>query len=101
MNIAKIGVIGAGLMGNGITHAALLSGYDVTLIDAFEAALPKAIATMTKNMDRQVTKRTITAEAKDEALKRLVTSTDLQRMQGVDLVIEAVPEQEALKEQLY
>ena len=76
MNIAKIGVIGAGLMGNGIAHAALLSGFDVTLIDAFEAALPKAIATMTKNMDRQVTKGTITAEARDAALKRLVTGTD-------------------------
>jgi 3-hydroxybutyryl-CoA dehydrogenase len=101
MKIAKIGVIGAGLMGNGIVHAALLSGYDVTLIDAFEAALPKAIATMGKNMDRQVAKGTITAAAKDEALKRLVTGQDLSLLQGADLVIEAVPEQEALKEQLY
>ncbi|HVE21350.1 MAG TPA: 3-hydroxybutyryl-CoA dehydrogenase [Acidocella sp.] len=101
MNIAKIGVIGAGLMGNGIAHTALLSGFDVTLIDAFEAALPKAVATMTKNMDRQVTKGTITAAAKDEALKRLVTSTDLSRLQGADLIIEAVPEREELKEQIY
>jgi 3-hydroxybutyryl-CoA dehydrogenase len=101
MNIAKIGVIGAGLMGNGIAHAALLSGYDVTLIDAFEAALPKALATMAKNMDRQVTKGTITAKAKDEALKRLVTSTDNALLQGVDLAIEAVPEREELKEQIY
>jgi 3-hydroxybutyryl-CoA dehydrogenase len=101
MTIAKIGVIGAGLMGNGIAHAALLSGYDVTLIDAFEAALPKAIATMSQNMDRQVAKGTITTVAKDEALKRLVTDTDFSRLQGADLVIEAVPEQEALKEQLY
>ncbi|HTJ90783.1 MAG TPA: 3-hydroxybutyryl-CoA dehydrogenase [Acidocella sp.] len=101
MNIAKIGVIGAGLMGNGIVHTALLSGYDVTLIDAFEAALPKAIATMSKNMDRQVAKGTITAAAKDAALKRLVTGQDLSLLQGADLVVEAVPEQEALKEQLY
>jgi 3-hydroxybutyryl-CoA dehydrogenase len=101
MNIAKIGVIGAGLMGNGIAHTALLSGFDVTLIDAFEAALPKAVATMTKNMDRQVTKGTITAAAKDEALKRLVTSTDLSRLQGAGLIIEAVPEREELKEQIY
>jgi 3-hydroxybutyryl-CoA dehydrogenase len=101
MKIAKIGVIGAGLMGNGIAHAALLSGYDVTLIDAFEAALPKAVATVTKNMDRQVTKGTITAAARDAALKRLVTGEDLSLLQGADLVIEAVPEQEALKAQLY
>jgi 3-hydroxybutyryl-CoA dehydrogenase len=101
MTIAKIGVIGAGLMGNGIAHAALLSGFDVTLVDAFEAALPKAIATMSKNMGRQVAKGTITEAAKDEALKRLVTGTDLSRLQSADLVIEAVPEQEPLKEQLY
>jgi 3-hydroxybutyryl-CoA dehydrogenase len=101
MNIAKIGVIGAGLMGNGIAHAALLSGFDVTLIDAFETALPKAVATIAKNMDRQVTKGTITEAAKDEALKRFVTSTDLSLLTSADLVIEAVPEQEALKEQLY
>jgi 3-hydroxybutyryl-CoA dehydrogenase len=101
MSIAKIGVIGAGLMGNGIAHTALLSGFDVTLIDAFEAALPKAIAAVSKNMDRQVTKGTITAEAKDEALKRLVTSTDLQHLQDADLIIEAAPEREELKEQIY
>jgi 3-hydroxybutyryl-CoA dehydrogenase len=101
MSIAKIGVIGAGLMGNGIAHTALLSGFHVTLIDAFEAALPKAIAAMSKNIDRQVTKGTITAEAKDEALKRLVTSTDLQHLQDADLIIEAAPEREELKEQIY
>ena len=101
MSIAKIGVIGAGLMGNGIAHTALLSGFDVTLIDAFEAALPKAIAAMSKNIDRQVTKGTITAKAKDEALKRLVTSTDLQHLQDADLIIEAAPEREELKEQIY
>jgi 3-hydroxybutyryl-CoA dehydrogenase len=101
MNIAKIGVIGAGLMGNGIAHAALLSGFDVALIDAFETALPKAVATIAKNMDRQVTKGMISEAAKDEALKRLVTSTDLSLLTSADLVIEAVPEQAALKEQLY
>ena len=101
MNIAKIGVIGAGLMGNGIAHAALLSGFEVTLIDAFEAALPKATATMTKNMDRQVTKGTITATARDAALKRLVTGTDFALLKDADLIIEAVPEQEELKAQIY
>jgi 3-hydroxybutyryl-CoA dehydrogenase len=67
MSINKIGVIGAGLIGNGIAHASIVAGYDVVLVDAFEAALPKAIATMTKNMYRQVAKNTLTAAGKDDA----------------------------------
>ena len=55
------------------------------LVDAFEAALPKALATMTKNMDRQVTKGTITAEAKDAALARLTTTTDYAALNGADI----------------
>jgi 3-hydroxybutyryl-CoA dehydrogenase len=99
--MSKIGVIGAGLMGNGIAHTALLSGFDVTLVDAFEAALPKAIATMTKNMDRQVQKSTITPEARDAALARLTTSTDYEAFRGADLIIEAAPEREELKQLIY
>jgi 3-hydroxybutyryl-CoA dehydrogenase len=101
MTIQKIGVIGAGLMGNGIAHTALLTGFDVVLVDAFEAALPKAIATMTKNMERQVSKGTLTEEAKTAALARLVTSTDYAALAGADLIIEAAPEREALKETIY
>jgi 3-hydroxybutyryl-CoA dehydrogenase len=99
--MSKIGVIGAGLMGNGIAHTALLSGFDVTLVDAFEAALPKAVATMTKNMDRQVQKSTITPEARDAALARLTTSTDYEAFRGADLIIEAAPEREELKQLIY
>jgi 3-hydroxybutyryl-CoA dehydrogenase len=101
MSISKIGVIGAGLMGNGIAHAAVLSGFDVTLVDAFEAALPKALATMNKNMDRQVSKGSITAEAKAAALARLTTSTDYHALAGVDIVIEAVPEKLEIKQSIY
>src|SRR6516165_2439304 len=68
MSISKIGVIGAGLMGNGIAHAAMASGFDVILVDSFPDVLPKALATITKNMDRQVAKGSLTAEAKEAAL---------------------------------
>jgi 3-hydroxybutyryl-CoA dehydrogenase len=101
MNISRIGVIGAGLMGNGIAHAALLAGFEVTLVDTFEAALPKALATMTKNMERQVAKGTITAEAKDTALGRLTTSTGYAALAGTEVIIEAVPEREDIKQGIY
>ncbi len=101
MTIRKIGVIGAGLMGNGIAHACIIAGYEVTLVDAFESALPKAIATMTKNMDRQVAKNALTAADKDAALARLTTSTDYAALAEAELIIEAVPELPDLKQKIY
>jgi len=101
MTLKTIGVIGAGLMGNGIAHASILAGYDVVLVDAIEAALPKAVATMTKNMERQVHKQVITAEAKDEALARLSTSTDYSKFADADIIIEAAPERAELKQKIY
>jgi 3-hydroxybutyryl-CoA dehydrogenase len=101
MSMQTIGVIGAGLMGNGIAHTALLAGIDVTLVDSFVEALPKAVATMTKNMERQVTKGTITAAAKEAALARLTTSTDYAAFAGAALIIEAAPEREDLKREIY
>jgi len=97
----KIGVIGAGLMGNGIAHTALLAGFDVVLVDAFEAALPKAVATMTKNMERQAAKGTIKGEDVQAALARLVTTTDYAAFGNADIVIEAAPEREELKREIY
>ena len=101
MSVTKIGIAGAGLMGNGIAHASLLAGYPVTLVDMFEAALAKALATMTKNMDRQVARNTLTAEARDAALARLTTSTDYAALADADYVIEAVPEVEEIKRKIY
>jgi 3-hydroxybutyryl-CoA dehydrogenase len=101
MSISKIGVIGAGLMGNGIAHAAVMSGFDVILVDSFPDVLPKALATITKNMDRQVTKGSLTAEAKEAALARLTTSTDYHPLAAADLVIEAVPERIEIKQAIY
>jgi len=101
LSVTKIGVIGAGLMGNGIAHASIVAGFQVTLVDAFETALPKAVATMTKNMDRQVAKNTLGAADKDAALARLTTTTDYKALADADLVIEAVPEIEDLKRKIY
>ena len=86
-------------MGHGIAHTCLLAGFNVTLVDAFEAALPEAVATMTKNMNRQVTKGFITAG--ETCLARLVTSTDYAGLKGAELIIEAAPEREEIKQAIY
>lgn len=93
-----ISVIGAGTMGNGIAHVFAQSGYDVNLIDVSEDQLKKAQATIQKNMDRQISKGTLTEERKNEALGKLKLVTDLQ--QGVsqaDLVVEAATENLQIK----
>jgi 3-hydroxybutyryl-CoA dehydrogenase len=99
--VKKIGVIGAGLMGNGIAHTALLAGFDVVLVDAFEVALPKAVAVMTKNMQRQAAKGTIKGEDVEAALARLTTTTDYAAFGAADIVIEAAPEREDIKRDIY
>lgn len=101
MSISKIGVIGAGLMGNGIAHAGLISGFAVTLVDSFPAALAKGLATIEKNMDRQIEKGTLTADDKKAALSRLTSASDYHALKGVDIVIEAVPEQLEIKAGIY
>ncbi len=97
IEIRKIGVIGAGQMGNGIAHVAAQSGIAVVMLDVKEDALVKALATINKNMDRQVSKGMLTEDAKAEALGRISTSTDYAAFGDCDLVIEAATEKEALK----
>lgn len=64
MNLQNIGVIGAGTMGNGIAQVCALAGFNVTLLDISEVALQKALATVGKNLDRQVAKQTLSVEQK-------------------------------------
>ncbi|HEF4758298.1 TPA: 3-hydroxybutyryl-CoA dehydrogenase [Pseudomonas putida] len=97
MNLQHIGVIGAGTMGNGIAQVCALAGFNVTLLDISESALQKAVATVGKNLDRQVAKETLTPEQKLAALDKIRTSTDYTNLQSAQLVIEAATENLELK----
>ncbi len=89
----NIAVIGSGTMGNGIAHVFAQKGYQVALVDIQGAALEKALSTISKNMDRQVSKGTLTEEDKNAALSRITTFTDLNKgVKDADLVVEAATE---------
>jgi 3-hydroxybutyryl-CoA dehydrogenase len=97
MNLQNIGVIGAGTMGNGIAQVCAQAGFNVTLIDISESALQKAVATVGKNLDRQVAKGTLTEAQKLATLDKIRTSTDYSSLHHVQLVIEAATENLDLK----
>jgi 3-hydroxybutyryl-CoA dehydrogenase len=98
----KIAVIGSGTMGNGIAHVVAQYGYSVTLIDINEASLAKGLATIEKNLTRQVEKATITAAVKESALANIVTATSVKvGVDNADLVIEAATENETIKLSLF
>ena len=94
----KIAVIGAGTMGNGIAHVFAQEGFKVSLIDVSQDQLNKAIATITKNLDRQVAKGAATEEIKSTALHYIQTNTSLAAgVKDAELVIEAATENVDLK----
>jgi 3-hydroxybutyryl-CoA dehydrogenase len=98
----KVAVMGAGTMGNGIAHVFAQSGFEVTLIDVSEAQLQKALSTIEKNLERQVSKGVFGAEVKDQALKNISTQTSLQSgVSSADLVVEAATENTELKLQIF
>ena len=95
--INKIGIIGAGQMGNGIAHVGALSGLDIVLLDIDADALKSAIGNIDRNMDRQV-KRSVVSEAdRATAMARIKTSTEYGAFNDCDIVIEAATENEAVK----
>ena len=100
--IKNIAVIGAGTMGNGIAHVFAQYNFNVTLIDISEAALGKAIQTISQNADRQVNKGIITQATKDRILLTLHTSTSIETgVAKADLVIEAATENKAIKLKIF
>ncbi|MCO7516260.1 3-hydroxybutyryl-CoA dehydrogenase [Pseudomonas guariconensis] len=100
MSIQHIAVIGAGTMGNGIAQVCAVAGYQVLLIDVSDAALERGLATLGKNLERQVNKGTLDADQATAAKARIRTSTDYAQLGGVQLVIEAATENLALKQRI-
>lgn len=101
MEIKKVGVVGIGTMGHGITQISAQAGYDVIVVDATEDILNKGIATINKVMSRNVEKGRITQEDKDTAMGRIKTSTNMKDLADRDLVVEAVFENLDLKKQVF
>jgi len=102
MSIKNVSVIGAGTMGNGIAHVFAQSGFSVTLIDVNTAQLEKAIATISKNFDRQIAKGSITEEIKAISLANITTSTDIaEGVKNAELVVEAATENTELKLKIF
>lgn len=101
MTIKRVGVVGAGQMGNGIAHVFALAGYEVLLNDINADALEAAIQRIDKNLTRQVSKGAIEEAAKVEAMARIGTTQSLPDLGKTDLVIEAATEREKVKEAIF
>ncbi len=101
MNIEKIGVIGAGQMGNGIAHVCALAGRHVTLCDLSPEALEAALATINGNLARQVSKGSITDEVREATLGRIKTVVSLDQLGDIDLIIESAVEDEEVKRKIF
>jgi len=97
MSLQHIAVIGAGTMGNGIAQVCAVAGFDVTLVDISDTALERGVATVRKNLERQVNKQTIDNDSAQAALQRIQTTTDYAQLDGAQLVIEAATENLDLK----
>ncbi|MFZ0862558.1 MAG: 3-hydroxybutyryl-CoA dehydrogenase [Candidatus Sulfotelmatobacter sp.] len=101
MDIQRVGVVGAGTMGNGVAHVFARSGYNVVLCDVEQRFLDRALETVTKNLEREVAKNRITAEAKAGALSRIRPVTDRGELSDCDFVIEAATEKFEIKTEIF
>jgi 3-hydroxybutyryl-CoA dehydrogenase len=97
----KIAVIGSGQMGNGIAHVFAQAGYSATMIDISADALKRGVDTISKNLDRQVKKGTITADDKTKILGRVSTAEKMDAVAGASLIVEAATENEELKFKIF
>ena len=101
MSIQKIGVVGAGQMGNGIAHVAGACGLDVIMHDLGQEFVDRGIATIDKNLQRGVDKGRMTDDEKGAVLSRVSGTTSLDDLAACDLVVEAVVEDLGVKQELF
>lgn len=101
MDIRRIGVVGAGTMGNGIAQTLAVAGLDVVMTDVADAALQRGLKTVGNSLDRLVKKEKMTEAVKAEVMARIATSTDMATLADVDLVIEAATENLDLKLKIF
>lgn len=101
MDIKQITIVGAGTMGNGIAHVASLSKFDVNLVDINQEILDRAMATIKKNMERQIKKSIITEEDMNQALGRIRSGISLDPAKDSQIVIEAVLEDKDAKKKVF
>jgi 3-hydroxybutyryl-CoA dehydrogenase len=101
LTIQKIGVIGAGQMGNGIAHVCAMAGFDVLLNDVSEDRIKAGLATINGNLARQISKRTISEEERQSALARIGIADRLEALSQCDLVIESATEKEDVKRKIF
>jgi 3-hydroxybutyryl-CoA dehydrogenase len=99
--IKTVGVIGSGQMGNGVAHVAALAGFDVILNDVSADRLKSAMATINGNLTRQVSKKIITEDAHQKALKRITSTDTLDGLATCDLLIESATEKEEVKRKIF
>src|SRR5213593_1844466 len=101
MAIRRVGVVGAGTMGNGIAHVFARSGYEVVLCDIEQKFLDRALATIGKNVDREVAKSKISEAQKLEVLQRISPVVDRSRLSTCDFIVEAASERLEIKAELF
>jgi 3-hydroxybutyryl-CoA dehydrogenase len=101
MAINTVGVIGCGLMGAGIAQVSAQAGFPTTVVEANQALLDKGVGNIKKNLEALVAKARMEARAKDETLGRLKGATSLEALKDCDLVIEAITENQALKNETF
>ena len=101
MTVQKVGVIGAGTMGNGIAHVFARSGYAVVLCDVEQRFVDRGLATITKNLDREVAKNKITEADKASALKNIEGVTERARLKDCDFIVEAATEKFEIKTEIF
>ena len=101
MDIQRVGIVGAGQMGNGIAHVFALAGFDVLMTDISADALSAAISLIDRNLDRQVGRDLISQTDKTAAMKRIATTQTLTDLGPTDLIIEAATERETIKTAIF